>query len=344
MSAASGVTVRACTPADAAAWDACVRATPGSHFAQRRAWCDLLRAHFGCEERSLVAESGGRLTGVLPLFKRPGARHALFTPSGGLLATEDVTAAALIERAADPVRAGRAPRLELREQKRRWPDLETVEENATMVLALAADEEAQWKAFDAKLRNQIRKGQKAGFTVHWGADELPAFHRVMLENMRDLGTPLMGPDWFQAVLEAYGEAATLLVIRKDGEPAGAMFLVEHGGTLMDPWASSLRRFFTHCPNQVLYWEALRHAMRRGLARFDFGRSQWESNTFRFKTQWGATPVPLYDQYVLAPGQKAPTVADQKSGFALAVQAWRRLPLPLAGWIGPHVRRLFPEAL
>lgn len=343
MSAAPGTVIRAFAPADATAWDAFVRQTPSSHFAQLRAWCDLLRARFGCEEHSLVAEHDGRLTGLLPLLKRRGP-HPLFTPPGGLLAGDDSVAAALVAHAAAPVRDARAPRLELREQRRRWPDLETVEENATLVLELTQDEETQWKAFDAKLRNQIRKGQKAGFTVHWGADQLPAFHRVMLENMRDLGTPLMGPDYFRAVLDAYGDAATLLVIRKDGEPAGAMFLIEHAGTLMDPWASSLRRFFAHCPNQVLYWEALRHAIGRGLARFDFGRSQWDSNTFRFKTQWGARPVPLYDQYVLAPGEKAPTVADQKSGFALAVRAWQRLPLPLAGWLGPRVRRLFPEAL
>ena len=325
------------------AWDAFVAAHPDSHFAQRRAWCGILTTRLGCEERSLVAEAGGRITGVLPLFRRPGA-HPLFTPPGGLLAGDEASAAALLGAAAGPVREGRSSWLELRDQKRRWPGLETVEENATLVLELADSEETQWKAFDAKLRNQIRKGMKSGFTVHWGADQLPAFHRVMLENMRDLGTPLMGQEYFRAVLDGFGDDATLLVIRLNGEPAGAMFLVAHGGTLMDPWASSLRRFFSACPNQVLYWEALRHAMRRGLARFDFGRSQWDSNTFRFKTQWGARPVPLYYQYVLAAGRRAPTVADQKSGFALAVRAWQRLPLPLAGWLGPRVRRLFPEAL
>jgi FemAB-related protein (PEP-CTERM system-associated) len=336
-------TVRPFAAKDAAAWEALALGSPDGHFGQRRAWCELLKTSFGCEDLSLVAERDGRVVGLLPLFKQRG-RHPLFTTSGGMLAADDAVAGSLIEQAAGPVRDGRAKWLELRDQKHRWPGLETVEENATLVLDLAASEDAQWKAFDAKLRNQIRKGAKAGFTVHWGAEELPAFHGVMLENMRDLGTPLMGPDYFRQVLDRYGDAATLLVIRLNGEPAGAMFLIEHAGTLMDPWASSLRRFFHACPNQVLYWEALRHAIRRGLRRFDFGRSQWESNTFRFKTQWGAKPIPLYYQYVLAAGRRAPTVADQKSGFSLAVRAWQKLPLPLARWIGPHARRRFPEAL
>jgi FemAB-related protein (PEP-CTERM system-associated) len=335
--------IRPFAPGDAGAWDAYVGSASGSHFGQRRAWCGVLVTQLGCEERSLIAERGGRIAGVLPAFKRRGA-NPLFTPPGGLLAEDESIASALVARAGEPVRAGRVPWLELRDQRRRWPGLETVEENASLVLDLAADEEAQWKAFDAKLRNQIRKGQKAGFTVHWGADQIPAFHQVMLQNMRDLGTPLMGPDYFRDVLGRFGDDATVLVIRLNGEPAGAMFLIAHAGTLVDPWASSLRRFFNSCPNQVLYWEALRHAMRRGLARFDFGRSQWDSNTFRFKTQWGAKPVPLYYQYVLAEGKVAPTVENQKNTFALAVRAWQRLPLPLAGWLGPRVRRRFPEAL
>jgi hypothetical protein len=129
-----------------------------------------------------------------------------------------------------------------------------------------------------------------------------------------------------------------------GEPAGGMFLVRHRDTLSDPWASSLRRYIDACPNQVLYWEAIRLALRSGLARFDFGRSQWNSGTFRFKAQWGARPAPLYYQYVLAPGRRAPSVVHQKEGFALAVKLWQRLPLGLAGWIGPRARRFFPEAL
>lgn len=337
--------IREYDPSDGAAWDDYVRASPHSHFGQCRAWCDLLTRRFGAAERSFVAEEDGYIAGLLPLFqRRAGARAPLFTPPGGLIADDAATASALVRAAAPAVGRGRARWIELRDQKTRWTGLDTVEENATLVLALERDPDTQWKAFDAKLRNQIRKGLKAGFTVHEGRDQLPAFHRVMLENMRDLGTPLMDLAYFGEVLDRFGADATVLVIRLNGEPAGAMFLIAHRDTLMDPWASSLRRFFAHCPNQALYWEALKYAIARGLRHFDFGRSQWDSNTFRFKTQWGAQPVPLYYQYLLAGGEKAPTIAAQKSGLALAVRMWQKLPLPLAARIGPHVRRMFPEAL
>jgi len=48
--------------------------------------------------------------------------------------------------------------------------------------------EVLWKGLDAKVRNQIRKGQKANLSVAWGGPELlPDFYAVFSHNMRDLG-------------------------------------------------------------------------------------------------------------------------------------------------------------
>ena len=171
-----------------------------------------------------------------------------------------------------------------------------------------------------------------------------AFHRVMVENLRDLGTPVRGEGYYRRALDLLGDRASVLVIEKDADPAGAMFTIRHRDGLMDPWASSLRRYFPLCPNQVLYWEALQRALALGLRRFDFGRSQWESPTYRFKEQWGARPVPLHYQYVLGRGSHMPTLGSQKGGLSLAVSLWRRLPLPLARLLGEPAKRRFPEVL
>jgi FemAB-related protein (PEP-CTERM system-associated) len=261
-----------------------------------------------------------------------------------LLADNAEVAAALLEPAREAVRQERHEWLELRDQRHRWDGLETVEENVTMELELPDSHEALWKAFDAKLRNQVRKGEKSSFRVLWGHEHVEPFHRVMLENMRDLGTPMLGVDYYRAVLAAFGERANVLVLMDGDVPVGGMFVIEHGDTVADPWASSPRRFLARCPNQVLYWEAVKRGIARGFRRFDFGRSQWNSGTFRFKEQWLAKPVPLFYQYVLGTVRKAPTLEDQEHSFALAVKLWQRLPVPVAGVLGRHVRRLFPEAL
>src|SRR5262249_57664134 len=130
---------------------------------------------------------------------------ALVSPPGGLRADDEATAAALLEPAREAVRRERLDYLELRDQLHRWPGLETSDEHATLVLALSPSAEEQWQRFDAKLKNQIRKGEKAGFTVRWGRDLHAGLHRVLLENMRDLGTPVRGASYFRAAAENLGE-------------------------------------------------------------------------------------------------------------------------------------------
>ena len=338
--------VRSHTDADRQAWDRFVLDTEGSHPAQLSAWMALTERTYGVPRRAWLAEDGGRVRGILPLFekRRLGRSPVLFSAPGGLLAADAASARALVDTAADAVAGRRVEYVELRDQRARWPDLATSTEHCTHVLALAGDADAQWRAFDAKLRNQIRKAQRAGFTVHWGAEHVGTFCRVMLENMRDLGTPMRAERWFRSALDVLGERAALLVIASRDEPVGAMFLAIHRGCAIDLWASSLRRYFAQCPNQMLYWEAIQEAIRRGLRRFDFGRSQWDTGTYRFKEQWGARAVPLYYQYLLRGPAEVPSFAGQQQRMGVAVRLWKHLPLPVARILGEPIRRRFPELL
>jgi FemAB-related protein (PEP-CTERM system-associated) len=338
------LTVRPYTAPDRKAWDRFVLDSDGSHPAQLRGWLEFTARSYGVAPHAWLAEEAGVVRGVLPLFekRRAGRTPVLFSAPGGLLAV-DAAAAALLAVVDDLHAHTGAAWVELRDQRRQWPGLATSTEHCTHILPLAATAEAQWQGFDAKLRNQIRKAQRAAFTVRWGAEQVEAFGRVMLENMRDLGTPMRAVGWFRELLAVLGERAALLVIAREGEPVGAMFLALHRGCAVDLWASSLRRAFVHCPNQMLYWEAIQEGIRRGLRAFDFGRSQHDSGTYRFKAQWGAATVPLYYQYRLRDAA-VPRFADQRRQLDLATRLWKRLPLPLARVLGEPIRRRFPELL
>lgn len=328
--------------ASEAPWDAYVGGRPEAHFGQRTAWRRLAEEHFAVAARWWYArDEADRVVGVLPLFR---GRDSLFSAPGGLLADTPEIATALLERAGGEIERDGLRWLELRDQAVEWPGLETNPEHVTLVLDLAADEDAQWSAFDAKLRNQVRKATRSGLRCERGAAHVAAFHRVFSENMRDLGTPAMELAYFRRALDHFGDDAEVLVIYREDVAMGGMFVIQQGTTLYDPWASSLRRYFALCPNPLVYWEAIRLAIARGARRFDFGRSQPGTGTYRFKTQFGAVPHPLYYQYARGRAARIPTLADQKSSFGLAVRAWQHLPLPLARAIGPRARRLFPEAL
>jgi lipid II:glycine glycyltransferase (peptidoglycan interpeptide bridge formation enzyme) len=71
-----------------------------------------------------------------------------------------------------------------------------------MILDLEQDEETQWKALDAKVRNQVRKAEKSGLTAMTGHMELlEGFYEVFCRNMRDLGTPVYSKNFFRNILE-----------------------------------------------------------------------------------------------------------------------------------------------
>ena len=336
------IDVRLLDPAGESAWNGYVLSRSGTHFAQRTEWRRLTTEFFPVAARWWLArDESGRIAGVLPAFR---GRDTLFSAPGGLVADSPEFAAALLVQACAEVKQSGLRWLELRDQAEEWAGLVTNSEHVTLVLDLADTADAQWATFPPKVRNQIRKAERSALRCERGHHQLDAFHRVFSEHMRDLGTPTMEPAYFRRALELYGEAAEVIVVYRGDLPIGGMFAIRQAQTVYDPWASSLRRHFELCPNNLLYWEALRFAIASGARRFDFGRSQPGSGTYRFKEQYGARPCALRYQYALGRAERIPTLTDQKASLDLAVRVWQRLPLPLARVIGPRARRHFPEAL
>jgi hypothetical protein len=107
-----------------------------------------------------------------------------------------------------------------------------------------------------------------------------------------------------------------------------MFLALHRGCAMDLW--SCCGATSSMSNQMLYREAIREVIRRGLRTFDFGRSQWNTGTYRFKEQWGARAVLLYYQYVFRGAAEVPNFAAQQ-GRRHRRPPWKRLPSSPACW-------------
>ena len=88
----------------------------------------------------------------------------------------------------------------------------------------------------------------------------------------------------------------------NGKTVASGILTWFRNSLEVPWASSINDYREKCPNNLLYWEAIRFAIRNGAAKFDFGRSTPGEGTYRFKKQWGAKPVQLNWQYLLEHGR------------------------------------------
>jgi FemAB-related protein (PEP-CTERM system-associated) len=199
-----------------------------------------------------------------------------------------------------------------------------------------------WEAFSAKVRNQVRKAEREGLTGEVGGEErLSDFYRVFARNMRDIGVPVWGESFFRAILRSMGSGARLLVVRFRGRPIGGALLLLHGATATVPSASSLRKHFALCPNHMLYWTALQEAYASGARLFDFGRSTRGSGTHHFKSQWGATERPCYWHYALLRTGGIPEKSTESPSLRWAVEAWKRLPVPVANRLGPVLARRIP---
>jgi FemAB-related protein (PEP-CTERM system-associated) len=329
-------------------WDAFVESHPEATAYHAWRWKDVFERAFGHETMYLAAVDGDEVKGVLPLAlfsSRLFGRFAVSVPFlnyGGLLVSDSEAASALVERATQVARERRLSHVELRHLSRQCPGLHTRQHKVRMLLQLPADAKRGWEALDRKVRNQVRKAEKAGLTGREGGEELlAAFYDVFSRNMRDLGTPVYSPEFFRAVLRAFPEQARVFLVEHGATPVAAGITIRHRDGIEVPWASSLREYRADCPNNLLYWQIIRHAIAAGLRVLDFGRSTPNEGTFHFKKQWGAEPSPLYWEYILL-GRAAPADLSPKNPkYGAAIAVWKRLPVSVTTALGPHIVRSIP---
>lgn len=342
---------------DPAEWDAYVAVHPDASGYHQWCWRGLFERVFGHETvylaaRRTVMNAGcgvgpAIIVGVLPLVSFRSLLFGKFLVSlpfvnyGGILADDDQAARALINAARQEATRRAATSVELRHTRRMFDDLPVKQHKVAMTLALSADEEASWKGFDNKVRNQIRKAEKSNLKAQVGGLELlDDFYSVFARNMRDLGTPVYSRRLFDHVLRSIPDARAYSV-RLDGASVAAGITIGYRTAVENPWASSLREHRSQNPNMLLYWTMIRDAIARGYRVFDFGRSTPNEGTYQFKKQWGTQENPFFWEYILSDGARLPDHSPKNSKFSMAVSAWQKLPLGIANVLGPHIVRSIP---
>lgn len=340
-------TVHRASVSDRTDWDEFVESHPDATGYHAWAWREVFERSFGHRSEYLVARRDGdrRIQGVLPLTEirsRVFGRSLTSLPFvnyGGVLACSELAAQTLVTAATEIARAHGCGYVELRHLRRQFPELPHRQHKVSMHLPLNA---GMWERLDRKVRNQIRKAEKSGLTVDRGGAELvPEFYRVFARNMRDLGTPVYAQRFFDEVVAAFPDRTRVVVVRLQGAAVAGAVTYQTGTRVEVPWASSIRDYNPLCPNHLLYWHAIETAIADGCAVLDFGRSTPNEGTYHFKAQWGATPVPLYWEYVLLTDGELPDHSPKNPKFQIAIEAWKRCPLWLTNAVGPRIVRYIP---
>jgi FemAB-related protein (PEP-CTERM system-associated) len=341
---ANPLRIRTVEDRDAVRWDAFALAHPDGTFFHRIGWREIFRNVFRLDPHYLLAERGSEIVGVLPLVLQRSLLFGTallsvpFCVEGGPLTLDSEADAALTAAALALQSKTGAPYLEFRSRKATrdgWTSRKDL--YATFCRLLSPDDKENLQAIPRKQRAVVRKTLEGSLTSEVNGDIGEVFH-VYAESVRNLGTPVFPKRYFRALLEAFGNDCDTVTIRDHGIPVSAVLNFYHGDTVLPYYGGGTSLARRNGANDFLYWEVMRQAAARGYRKFDFGRSKSGTGAFAFKKNWGFVPEWLEYEYHFLPGHSLPDKNPLNPKYALMIQAWKKLPLPVANFLGPWLIR------
>ncbi len=330
-------------------WQQYVEARPVCSHYHRWGWKQVVENAFGWPTYYLMAETEGRVVGILPMVLQRSRIFGSFLTSlpflngAGPAAESQEVEEGLVTEAIQLARDLNVDHLELRYRREpRVPSLITKTNKIPVVRPVDADEQKMFSELPHKVRTDVRKALKTEFSAEFlGQEGLDDFYRLFAINMRELGTPVYSWEFFQEILRAFPSHTHICVVRLNGQAVAASFLMGFRETLEAGWSCSLYKYLRLKPNIFLYWKIFSLAGARGYQIFDFGRSSVGSGTHRFKMQWGSREIPLYWAYWLPSNASLPELNPQNPKYRLAIWLWKHMPLRLTTTLGPRIVRFLP---
>ena len=309
-------------------------------------WLLAVEKATGQRAGGFVVEQFGVIQGWLPLTE---VRSMLFGKAlvssgfgvgGGICADRPEVAAKLAEAAQAHAVAGGFSSVELRggDVPEDWQAI--TDKHCGFERDLAADDEAELLAIPRKSRAEVRKGLKNNLDVRIGrsAQDLAAHYACYSQSVRNLGTPVFPRALFRQMLEAFPEDSDILTIARDGTPLASVLSFYHNGAVLPFWGGGSFAARGARANELMYYELMLHARKRGMQRFDFGRSKTASGPAKFKKNWGFEPQPLTYAMWSPPGEAPRDVDPTSEAYSRKIELWKKLPLPIANTIGPFIAR------
>lgn len=329
-------------------WDAYVDTRPDASVYHRWNWGQVVEQTYGHRAYYLAATDGETLQGALPLVfmkSRIFGDFLVSTPFssyGGVLANTPEARDLLLKKAVELAQELGARHVELRQGDPCEVGWKETSAKVKMEVELPDTAEKLWKLLSTGMRNKIRNAQKNMLEIEWHTGEaVDEFYGVFAKNMRDLGTPVYPKIWFENLCRQFNDQVRIIILRDGKEPVAAGFVTLFRDVVEFPWSASLRESRKKYSAVAMYWALLEWAVQNGYRRVDLGRCTPGSGTHEFKRHWPCTEIPLRWYYWLSPGAGLPELRPDNPRYRWATQVWRKLPVPVANWLGPRIVRAIP---
>ncbi len=332
-----------------AAWDSYVNGSDSSTFYHQIGWRNVVLKTYGHKPLYLVAKGDdGEIAGVLPMFlmeSRVFGRKLVsvpFAPYGGVCADDAGGRRALVEEGARVAREERVDYLEIRSfENSDFRNCVTNDDYLTFIIDLGPGMEQVWKDMRKDKKRGVKKAKKSDISVEWDGGSVDGFYSVHTKNMRDLGTPAHGHNFFQNILTEFPGNVKILNIKYGDVVICSKFLLHYRDVVISMWGSTLKAYRKYHPYDLANWEAIVESHANGYRYFDFGRCLENSGVFEYKVGWGGEQKPLFYQFYSPAGRKPLDFTQASPKRRVFARAWGRLPLPTTKVIGPAIRRNFP---
>ena len=330
--------------ADRARWDAFVLRCPEATFCHRAGWQDVVHDVLGHRAWFLYAERAGEIVGILPLAQ---VKSLLFGNSmtslpfcvyGGVAATDPDAVAALEAEAERLAVAAGVAHLEYRNVAPRHGDWPHQDLYVTFRKEILPEVDDNMQAIPRKQRAMVRKGIKAGLRSEIDGD-VERFFALYADNVLRHGTPAMPKRFFQRLKEVFGEdCEVMIVVDPAGTPVSGVISFYFRDEVFPYYAGDALAARDLAANDFKYWDLMRRACEKGCKVFDYGRSKLGTGSYAFKKNWGFEPVTLAYEYRLYKRDSIPQNNPSNPKYKLFIEAWRRLPIGVANWLGPFIVR------
>jgi FemAB-related protein (PEP-CTERM system-associated) len=325
-------------------WDSFVQAHPASTFFHLSGWRGVAEKVFGHRPHYLTLRAGGDLCAVLPMVEIRSRLfgHALisnaFCVGGGPLAADEAALHGILDQAEQLGGKLGVDYIELRDSasaRAGW--LRRDDLYAGFEGPIPAAEEDNLKQIPRKQRAVIRKALERELTtsIDTSAGD---FFELYAHTMRDHGTPALPRRFFEQLRSVFGPQCEILTVRRNGRPIASVLSYFFQDRVLPYYTGSAAEARSCGANDLMYWAVMRRAVQRGCTVFDFGRSKVGTGPYSFKCNWGFEPRPIAHQYRLVKAASLPNLNPTNPRDRALIQAWRRLPVPVANAFSPLLSR------
>ena len=322
-------------------WDTFVKTAPGATFFHLTGWKIVLEKAFGHRAHFLYVQADGNIEGILPLaeIKSRLFGHALislpFGVYGGIVASSSQARVALNEAAQALAKRLKVGHLEYRNVAPFQGDGLKSDVYVTFRKTIDPNLERNLLAIPRKQRAMVRKGIKAGLLAEFD-DDVERFFALYADNVHRHGTPALPKKYFALLKDTFGAECEVMSVTLKGKPISGVMTFYFRDEVLPYYAGDFPVARDLAANDFKYWELMRRACERGYKVFDYGRSKRGTGSFDFKKNWGFEATPLHYEYKLINADGIPQNNPLNPKYRLLIATWRRLPIKVANWLGPHI--------